>query len=201
MRSHVRGLPRRHPDLHPAGDRADRHGLLDDDRRALLERADRGAQARRQDSSADGSALRVGASRLRPAERISSRAAGIPMRNRDRRRHPALEDDPVRGQGQVEFAGANYAPFETDAADPCVNFTDEIVYFSNDPPIVHSFMTKFDDLWTSTTEFADYANITGAADAQLSDLSDRPAAQFPARRELPRAGGQRLRRRSSSRST
>ena len=43
---------------------------------------------------------------------------------------------------------------------PYVNFTDEIVYFTNTPALVQSFMTKFDDLWTSTTEFIDYANIT-----------------------------------------
>ena len=63
-------------------------------------------------------------------------------------------------QGQVEFSGANYVPFEMAPEDPFVNFTDEIVYYSNDPNVVRSMMTKFDDLWTSTTEFADYANIT-----------------------------------------
>src|SRR6476661_7583702 len=31
------------------------------------------------------------------------------------------------GQGQVEFAGANYAPFEMTPEIPFVNFTDEIV--------------------------------------------------------------------------
>jgi hypothetical protein len=62
------------------------------------------------------------------------------------------------GQGQVEFAGANYAPFEMTPEIPFVNFTDEIVMFTNNPSLVQSFMRRFDDLWVSTTEFATYAN-------------------------------------------
>lgn len=88
------------------------------------------------------------------------RDAGIPMRRRVTSGILHWKMILFAGQGQVEFAGANYAPFELTPEIPYVNFTDEIVYFSKDPSIVQSFMTKFDDLWTSTTEFADYANIT-----------------------------------------
>src|SRR5205814_9627615 len=45
--------------------------------------------------------------------------------------------------------------------EPYVNYTDEVVAFTNNLSLLHSFMTKFDDLWTSTTEFANYANVTG----------------------------------------
>ena len=54
------------------------------------------------------------------------KAAGIPMRNRVHGRHPALEDDAVRRQQQLEFAGANFAPFEFVPATPYVNYTDEV---------------------------------------------------------------------------
>ena len=82
------------------------------------------------------------------------RTAGIPMRNRITSGILHWKVIIFVGQGQVEFAGANYAPFELTPEIPYVNFTDEIVYFSNNPSILHSFMTKFDDIWTSTTEFA-----------------------------------------------
>ena len=84
------------------------------------------------------------------------------------------------GQGQVQFAGANYAPFEmTPRRSRIVNFTDEIVYFSNTPSIVQSFMRKFDDLWISTTEFADYANITGPLERSFPVYDIDPELNFP----------------------
>ena len=87
--------------------------------------------------------------------------AGIPMRNRVTSGILHWKVIIFASQGQVEFAGANYAPFELSPDTPWVNFTDEIVMFSKDPAIVHSFMRKFDDLWVSTSEFADWANVTG----------------------------------------
>ena len=87
------------------------------------------------------------------------RDAGLPMRNRITSGILHWKMILFAGQGQVQFAGANYAPFEMTPEIPYKNFTDEIVYFSKDPSIVRSFQTKFDDLWISTTEFANYANI------------------------------------------
>ena len=89
------------------------------------------------------------------------RAAGIPMRARQESGILHWKAVIFVGQGQVEFAGANYSPFEMSPEIPFVNYTDEIVAFTNDPSLVHSFMTKFDDMWTSETEFANYANVTG----------------------------------------
>jgi phosphatidylserine/phosphatidylglycerophosphate/cardiolipin synthase-like enzyme len=93
------------------------------------------------------------------AQNDQLRNAGIPMRNRIAGGILHWKMILFAGQGQVEFAGANYAPFELTPEIPYVNFTDEIVYFSNDPSIVQSMMRRFDDLWISTTEFANYANI------------------------------------------
>ena len=83
------------------------------------------------------------------------------------------------GQGQVEFSGANYSPFEMAPAAPFQNYTDEIVMYSNDPSIVGTFMTKFDDLWTNTTAFADYANVTRPLTRSYPIFPQDPQLNFP----------------------
>jgi hypothetical protein len=88
-------------------------------------------------------------------------AARIPMRYRTAGGILHWKMAIFASQGQVQFAGANYAPFEMAPDTPWVNFTDELVAFTKDPSLVRSFQTKFDDLWTSTTEFSNYANISG----------------------------------------
>ena len=98
VRSHVPGLPRGHPDLHQTGDGRDRHGLLDDDRRALLQRARQGVGPRRHDPAADGSALRRRARGLQRAER-SARGRRHPDAEPADERHPPLEGRHLRGTG------------------------------------------------------------------------------------------------------
>jgi regulation of enolase protein 1 (concanavalin A-like superfamily) len=88
------------------------------------------------------------------------RAAGIPMRNRITSGILHWKMFLFASQGQVEFSGANQVPFEFVPEIPYVNYTDEVIYYTNQASVVNSFMTKFDDLWTSTTEFGDYGNIT-----------------------------------------
>ena len=82
-------------------------------------------------------------------------------------------------QGQVEFSGANYVPFEFTPHEPWVNFTDEIIYYSNDPAVVRSMMTKFDEHWTSTTEFYNYANIAGPLTRSYPLYPLDPDLNFP----------------------
>jgi len=106
-------------------------------------------------------------------------AAGIPMRNRNTSGILHWKVAIFAGQGQVQFAGANYAPYEMSPEIPFVNYTDEIVYFTNTPALVQSFMTKFDDLWTSTTEFADYANITAPLTRSYPVYPIDPELNFP----------------------
>ena len=106
-------------------------------------------------------------------------AAGIPMRNRVGSGILHWKTAIFVGQGQLEFAGANYAPFEMSPDVPFVNYTDEVVAFTNDPALLQSFMTKFDDLWTSTTEFADYANITGPLTRSFPTYPIDPDLNFP----------------------
>jgi len=106
-------------------------------------------------------------------------AAGLPMRKRLTSGILHWKMILFQGQGQVEFAGANFAPFELTPDVPWVNFTDEIVFFSNDTSIVQSFMRKFDDLWVSTTEFATYANITGPLQRVYPTYAIDPQLNFP----------------------
>ena len=106
-------------------------------------------------------------------------AAGVPMRNRITSGILHWKAAIFVGQGQLEFAGANYAPYELTPADPFINYTDEIVAFSKDPSILQSFMTKFDDMWTSQTEFRDYANINGPLLRSFPTSPIDPELNFP----------------------
>ena len=83
------------------------------------------------------------------------------------------------GQNTVEFGGANYSAWGWVPEQPYVNYTDEVILFTDQSSIVQSFMTKFDDLWTNNLVFADAANIvTAPARAYPSFLKD-PALNFP----------------------
>ena len=106
-------------------------------------------------------------------------AAGLPMRNRIANGILHWKLALFAGQGQVEFAGANFAPFEMTPDTPYQNYTDEIVMFTNNPSLVQSFMSKFDDLWTSTTEFGNYANITGPLTRSYPIYPEDPRLNFP----------------------
>ena len=106
-------------------------------------------------------------------------AAGLPMRNRQTSGILHWKVVIFAGQGQVQFAGANYAPFEMSPEIPYINYTDEIVYFTNTPSLVQSFMRKFDDLWTSPTEFANYANITAPLVRSYPTYPIDPELNFP----------------------
>ena len=107
------------------------------------------------------------------------RAAGVPMRYRSTSGILHWKMMLFAGQGQLEFSGANYNPFEFVPVTPYVNYTDEIVYYTDDALIVQSFMTKFDDLWTSTTEFKNYANITAPLVRNYDTFPISPDLNFP----------------------
>ena len=106
------------------------------------------------------------------------------------------------GQSIVEFSGANYSAdaWVFTGAAPYVNYVDEAVYFTDKASFVNSFMTKFDDLWTNTTAYANYANIQQPR-APLSDVPEGPPAQLPAARVLCEPRGQPLQPGERRRST
>ena len=106
-------------------------------------------------------------------------AAGIPMRFK-------LGDGIVHwkmmlfvGQNKLEFSGANYSSnfFVPDA--PNSNYIDEAIYFTSDPSLINSFKTKYDDVWTNTTLFGNYANISGPLTRRYPVSPIDPELNFP----------------------
>jgi phosphatidylserine/phosphatidylglycerophosphate/cardiolipin synthase-like enzyme len=89
--------------------------------------------------------------------------AGIPMRQKVSNGILHWKMMLFAGQNTVQFSAANYSPQAFVPLDPYENYTDEVIYFSTVPSVVNSFMTKFDDLWTTTSGYSDYANVTAAA--------------------------------------
>jgi len=65
------------------------------------------------------------------------------------------------GQRTVEFSGANYSGEAFVPLTPYSAYVDEVIYFTDRPSYVNSFMTKFDDVWTSILA----ANVTLPATA------------------------------------
>jgi hypothetical protein len=60
-----------------------------------------------------------------------------------------------------------------------VNYIDEAILFSDDAPIVQSFMRRFDDLWTDTTSYTNYANLAGTTSRRYPLYPVDPALNFP----------------------
>jgi phosphatidylserine/phosphatidylglycerophosphate/cardiolipin synthase-like enzyme len=65
------------------------------------------------------------------------------------------------GQGVVEFSGANFSSSEMMALSPYKTYVDEAIHYSDDPKIVNSFRTMYDNWWVDTTSYSDYANTLG----------------------------------------
>jgi phosphatidylserine/phosphatidylglycerophosphate/cardiolipin synthase-like enzyme len=85
------------------------------------------------------------------------RNAGIPMRDKTGSGILHFKMMLFAGQGQVEFSGANYSAEAFVPRTPYSNYVDEVILFIDDPSIVNSFKTRFDDMWTAASGFA---NVT-----------------------------------------
>jgi phosphatidylserine/phosphatidylglycerophosphate/cardiolipin synthase-like enzyme len=62
------------------------------------------------------------------------------------------------GQNVVEFSGANFSPHAFVPMSPYVDYIDEAIYFTDEPALVNSFKRRFDDVWTTTIGYRNYAN-------------------------------------------
>jgi phosphatidylserine/phosphatidylglycerophosphate/cardiolipin synthase-like enzyme/regulation of enolase protein 1 (concanavalin A-like superfamily) len=105
--------------------------------------------------------------------------AGIPIRYRTAAGILHWKTMLFAGQNVVEFDGANYSPTAFVYEAPYSNYEDESIYFSDDPAIVNSFKTKFDDLWLDTTNYANYANINGPLTRIYPTYPKDPGLNFP----------------------
>jgi phosphatidylserine/phosphatidylglycerophosphate/cardiolipin synthase-like enzyme len=88
--------------------------------------------------------------------------AGIPMRERFTSGILHWKMMLFAGQNTVEFSAANYSEWAFLPVAPYQNYIDEVIYFADRPSVVNSFRTKFDDLWTNTSAYRNYANIATA---------------------------------------
>src|SRR5215207_4151291 len=87
------------------------------------------------------------------------KAAGVPMRYK-------LADGIVHvkmmlfaGQNKVVFSSSNFGDGDLRPYDPYVNYVAGAWYFCDDPSVVNSFKTRYDNIWTNTTAYGNYANI------------------------------------------
>ena len=107
--------------------------------------------------------------------------AGIPMRTRTASGIMHYKMMLFAGQSIVEFSGAN---FSADAwvytgTTPYTNYVDEAIYFTDRASFVHSFMTKYDDLWMNSTAYANYANVPATRTRNYPTYSKDPQLNFP----------------------
>ena len=87
-------------------------------------------------------------------------AAGIPMRRRVAAGIEHWKMVLLAGQNIVYFGAANFSEFAWVPVQPYVNYVDETIYGTDDPSVVNSFKTQFDDAWVNTTSYANFANAS-----------------------------------------
>ena len=62
---------------------------------------------------------------------------------------------------------------------PYTRYVDEAIYFTDDPDVVHSFMTKYDSLWTDTVHYASLPTVTGPLTRNYPTYPISPDMNFP----------------------
>jgi len=105
--------------------------------------------------------------------------AGIPMRMRTAGGILHWKTMVFIGQGMVEFSGANYSDAAFHPQSRYTNYEDEAIYFTDDPAIVNSFLTKFDSSWIDTTSFKNYANVNAPLARKHPIFAQDPGLNFP----------------------
>jgi hypothetical protein len=115
------------------------------------------------------------------ADRLAElQGAGVPMRRRLTGSILHWKMMLFHQQNVVEFSGANYSPnaWRPETAVPYENYVDEAIYFTSDTAIVNSFRTRFDDQWVDTTDWANYANISGPLARRYGVFPKDPSLNF-----------------------
>src|ERR1043165_8158005 len=106
------------------------------------------------------------------------KAAGIPMRYK-------LGDGIVHakmllfaGQNKVVFSSSNFGDGDLRPYEPYANYVDGAWYFSDDPIVVNSFKTHYDDVWTNTSLYGNYANVSDAPERKYQTCPIDPSLDF-----------------------
>jgi phosphatidylserine/phosphatidylglycerophosphate/cardiolipin synthase-like enzyme len=106
------------------------------------------------------------------------KAAGVPMRYK-------LADGIVHvkmlllaGQNKIVFSSSNFGNGDLRPYEPYANYVDGAWYFCDDPAVVNSFKTRYDDIWTNNTAYGDYANISGPLTRRYQTFPIDPSINF-----------------------
>jgi regulation of enolase protein 1 (concanavalin A-like superfamily) len=112
----------------------------------------------------------------RPVELM--RDAGIPMRDKKASAILHFKMMLFAGQNQVEFSGANYSDEAFVPRTPYSNYVDEVITFIDDPSIVDTFKTRFDDVWSDQTAFVNFTPGMAAPVRQYPTYALDPDMNF-----------------------
>ncbi len=126
--------------------------------------------------------------------------AGIPMRERVATGILHWKMVMCASQGTVEFSGANFTGSELVPVTPYVNYSDEAIYFSDDPAVVNSFKSKYDDWWTDAVSYRDYNPnpMVPRPTIEFSSFHDRGAQLRSSRHQCHQCGEGKARHRHVS---
>jgi len=107
--------------------------------------------------------------------------AGIPIRHKFTNGINHWKMILYAGQAKVHFSAANFANGSYSYLEgfPYTRYVDEAIYFTNDPALVQSFMSKFDDLWTDTTHHQNLANVSGPLTRNYPTYTQHSSLNFP----------------------
>ena len=83
------------------------------------------------------------------------------------------------GQNMLQFSKANYGPWALAPAEPNVSYDDEAIFFTNDDRLTNTFRRRFEDLWTDTTAYRDFGNMTGPPFRIYPVYPIDPSMNFP----------------------
>ena len=89
------------------------------------------------------------------------KAAGIPMRAKAGGGVLHYKFMIFDALNALQFSAANYSDYYFKPIVPYANYTDEGIYFTEQPSLVDSFRRKFDDAWIDTVGFYDFGNVAG----------------------------------------
>ena len=122
-------------------------------------------------------------------------AAGIPIRVRSVGATMHWKFMLFFGQQTLEFGAANFSTEYFIPVQAYRNYTDEAIYFTDDPPIVDSFKTRMDDAWMDTSLFSNYANVRTPLARENGTFPISPDLLFVRGRTSPRAPSRDMTRR------
>ena len=105
-------------------------------------------------------------------------AAGIPMRYKLGDGILHVKEMIFAGQKKVLFSGSNFGEADVAPYVPFENYVDGAWYFTDDQVVVSGFKTRYDDNWTNTTLYGNYANITGPLTRKYPTTPIDPSLNF-----------------------